>query len=109
MRPIPRAICSSHVLPWSFPGGLANQGGSFYCLIILLLWIVALELARDEEARASGVDGSDLATAILTSARLGRQAILPANAALISDPSTLRERISRLLEPCRSKRHGRTQ
>jgi len=63
------------------------------------LWIVALELARDEEARASGVDGSDLATAILAAARLGRQAILPANAALISDPSTLRERISRLLEP----------
>jgi hypothetical protein len=63
------------------------------------LWILALELARDEEARASGVNGSDLATAILTSARLGRQAILPANAALISDPSTLKERISRLLEP----------
>ena len=63
------------------------------------LWIIALELARDEEARASGVDGSDLATAILASARLGRQAILPANAALISDPSTLKERISPLLEP----------
>jgi hypothetical protein len=62
-------------------------------------WILALELARDEEARASGIDGSDLATAILASARLGRQAILPANAALISDPSTLKERISRLLEP----------
>jgi hypothetical protein len=65
----------------------------------LRLWILALELARDEEARASGVDGSDLATAILASARLGRQAILPANAALIGDPSTLKERISRLLEP----------
>ena len=63
------------------------------------LWILALELARDEEARASGIDGSDLATAILASARLGRQAILPANAALIADPSTLKERISRLLEP----------
>ena len=63
------------------------------------LWILALELARDEEARASGVEGSDLATAILASARLGRQAILPANAALISDPSTLKERISRLLDP----------
>src|SRR6266481_8285915 len=63
------------------------------------LWILALELARDEEARASGVEGSDLAAAILTSARLGRQAILPANAALIGDPSTLKERISRLLEP----------
>jgi BlaR1 peptidase M56 len=65
------------------------------------LWILALELARDEEARASGVDGSDLATAILASARLGRQAILPANAALISDSSTLKERIFRLLEPLR--------
>ena len=63
------------------------------------LWILALELARDEEARNSGVDGSDLATAILASARVGRQAILPANAALIGDPSTLKERISRLLEP----------
>src|SRR5438445_1945827 len=63
------------------------------------LWILALEFARDEEARMSGVDGSDLATAILASARLGRQAILPANAALIADPSTLKERISRLLEP----------
>jgi hypothetical protein len=63
------------------------------------LWILALELARDEEARASGIEGSDLATAILASARLGRQAILPANAALIADPSTLKERISRLLEP----------
>ena len=63
------------------------------------LWVLALELARDEEARASGVDGSDLATAILASARLGRQAILPANAALIGDPSTLKERVSRLLEP----------
>jgi hypothetical protein len=63
------------------------------------LWVLALELARDEEARASGVDGSDLAIAILASARLGRQAILPANAALIGDPSTLKERISRLLEP----------
>src|SRR5260370_19648804 len=62
-------------------------------------WILALELARDEEARASGVDGSDLATAILASARLGRQAILPANAALIGDPSTLKERVSKLLQP----------
>jgi beta-lactamase regulating signal transducer with metallopeptidase domain len=65
----------------------------------LRLWILALELARDEEARAAGVDGSDLAAAILASARLGRQAILPRRAALIDDPSTFKERISRLLEP----------
>src|SRR6266436_2634736 len=62
-------------------------------------WLLALELARDEEARATGVEGTDLATAILASTRLGRQAILPANAALIGDPSTLKERVSRLLEP----------
>ena len=76
-------------LQWPWPQALERFG----------LWIVALELARDEEARASGVEGSDLATAILASARLGRQAILPANAALINDPSTFKERISRLLEP----------
>jgi hypothetical protein len=76
-------------LQWPWPQAKKRLG----------LWVVALELARDEEARASGIDGSDLATAILASARLGRQAILPANAALINDPSTLKERISRLLEP----------
>jgi hypothetical protein len=63
------------------------------------LWLFALELARDEEARAACIDGADLATAILASARLGRQATLPANTALIGDPATLKERISRLLEP----------
>lgn len=76
-------------LQWPWPQALKRFG----------LWILALELARDQEARASGVDGCDLATAILASARLGRQAILPSNAALINDPSTLKERISRLLEP----------
>jgi hypothetical protein len=76
-------------LQWPWPQAPSRFG----------LWILALELARDEEARVSGVDGSDLAAAILASARLGRQAILPANAALIGDPSTLKERISRLLEP----------
>lgn len=33
-------------------------------------WIHALELARDEEALARGVDGADLAAAILVSVRL---------------------------------------
>src|SRR5690242_11819102 len=39
-------------------------------------WITALELARDEEARAAGVDGTDLAEVILATARFSSQANL---------------------------------
>ncbi len=62
-------------------------------------WIVALELARDEEARAAGVDGSDLASAILAAARLRRHAIVSPVAALIGEQSVLKQRIARLLNP----------
>jgi hypothetical protein len=62
-------------------------------------WLLALELARDEEARAAGVDGTDLADAILASARYGHQVALSAQAALIGDQSALKERIRRLLDP----------
>jgi hypothetical protein len=58
-----------------------------------------LELARDEEARAGGVDGSDLATAILASARFQRDVIPFSNAALTGEPSALKQRIGRLLDP----------
>ena len=74
-------------------------------------WLVALELARDEEARRSGVDGADLAAAVLASVRYLQR--LPAerrrdtsfngtsfaHARLIGDSRTLRERVSRLLAP----------
>ncbi len=62
-------------------------------------WLLALELARDEEARAAGVEGSDLADAILASARFGGPRNLPVNAALAGDAAALQERIRRLLEP----------
>lgn len=62
-------------------------------------WLLALELARDEEARAAGVAGIDLADAILTSVRLGHQTLLPSLAALVGEHSALKRRIQRLLDP----------
>jgi len=62
-------------------------------------WIVALELARDEEARVAGADGSDLASAILVAARLRRHATVSPVAALIGEQSVLKQRIARLLNP----------
>lgn len=61
-------------------------------------WLLALELARDEEARAAGVEGSDLAGVILASARFSQQMNLLPRAALIGEPSALKERISRLID-----------
>jgi hypothetical protein len=69
-------------------------------------WLSALELARDEEARAAGVDGTDLAEVILASARFTGQANLSMQAALIGAPSTLRERIRRLLDPSQANLAG---
>jgi hypothetical protein len=61
--------------------------------------MLALELARDEEARAAGVDGSDLASAILASVRFRHDVIPFSSAALTGEPSALKERIARLLDP----------
>lgn len=61
-------------------------------------WLLALELARDEEALAAGVEGPDLADAILASARFGQQVNLPLQAALTGEPSALKKRIARLLD-----------
>ena len=60
-------------------------------------WRHALELARDEEARLAGVDGADLAAAILVAARL--QTSCARGAALIDRQHGLEERIGRLLAP----------
>jgi hypothetical protein len=62
-------------------------------------WLIALELARDEEARARGIDGTDLAEAIIASARFGQNASQSAQAALTGQSAALKERITRLLEP----------
>jgi beta-lactamase regulating signal transducer with metallopeptidase domain len=71
-------------------------------------WLIALELARDEEARVAGTDGTDLAEAILTSARFTGQENLSMQAALIGEPSTLKERIQHLLRPLPSASGGTT-
>jgi Zn-dependent protease with chaperone function len=62
-------------------------------------WLLALELARDEEARATGIEGTDLANAILASARFDQRVNLPPQAALTGEASALKQRIGRLLDP----------
>ncbi len=72
-------------------------------------WLVALELARDEEARENGADGTDLAAAIMASIRfvhqlpvkerVFRSGTLFAHAGLFGDGRVLRERVTRLLAP----------
>ncbi len=75
----------------------------------LSAWLAALELARDEEARLEGVEGADLAAAVLASVRyLGELAPRQraafagtqlAHARLLGEGQTLRHRVSRLLAP----------
>ena len=80
-------------------------------------WLVALELARDDEARDSGADGVDLATAVLASMRFLRRLPTPeraflngtafTHARLIGDSRVLRERVSRLLAALPELSRGR--
>jgi hypothetical protein len=75
----------------------------------LTAWLAALELARDEEARREGVEGADLAAAVLASVRyLGglapRQRVAVggtqlAHAKLLGEGQALQHRVSRLLGP----------
>jgi hypothetical protein len=72
-------------------------------------WLDALELARDEEARARGTDGAELAAAVLASARFlksmpsAEQESLTgpqlAHAGLLGGSLALKHRVSRLLGP----------
>jgi Zn-dependent protease with chaperone function len=61
-------------------------------------WLATLEYARDDEARAGGVEGADLAAAVLGSLRF-QLGIDTAAAALIGHPEALPARIARLLRP----------
>jgi beta-lactamase regulating signal transducer with metallopeptidase domain len=76
-------------LQWPWPQARAR----------LQQWLAALEPARDKEACAAGVDGTDLAETILVSARFSGEENLSIQAALISEPATLKERITLLLNP----------
>jgi BlaR1 peptidase M56 len=61
-------------------------------------WQAALECARDDEARAAGVDGPDLAAAVLASLRF-HSSVMGRGAQLTGEASTLEERVARLLRP----------
>ncbi len=67
----------------------------------LAAWLDALELARDDEARRGGVRGEDLASALVSAARLAPHARLGAAAiAMLGTPEALlAARVSRLLQP----------
>jgi hypothetical protein len=62
-------------------------------------WLIVLELARDEEARAAGIEGTDLAEAIIASARFCQKANLSAQATLTGQAAALKERMAFLLDP----------
>jgi hypothetical protein len=98
----PLRICIAQLitdLQWPWPGAQRR----------LDEWLDALELARDDEARAAGADGAELAAAVLASVRyLSRIApqervllngTQPLHARLIGDSRALRERVARLLAP----------
>jgi beta-lactamase regulating signal transducer with metallopeptidase domain len=62
-------------------------------------WLTALEHARDDEARAEGIEGADLAAALVVSVRFHSNASAAACARLTGDRSALEERVARLLQP----------
>jgi hypothetical protein len=70
-------------------------------------WLQALEYARDDEARAGGVEGADLAAAVVASARFYCDSTTGSYARLIGDPSALKERVARLLQPAPAMQHER--
>ena len=64
----------------------------------LIAWRRSLELARDEEARRTGVEGEDLASAVMAALRISRGHPSTA-AALTGEGTALRQRVRRLLRP----------
>jgi hypothetical protein len=62
-------------------------------------WLAALEQARDDEARAEGIEGWDLAAALVASIRFHRGKTHGVCAPLTGDRSALEARIDRLLQP----------
>ena len=62
-------------------------------------WAAALELARDEDARRGGVDGADLAAAVVAAARLQHDRRSAVAGLAAGDAALLRDRVDRLLAP----------
>ena len=65
-------------------------------------WRQTLELARDEEARDGGVDGEDLAAALLGAVRLAQRPVASPAAPLVDGEQALVLRVGRLLAPLRA-------
>ena len=65
-------------------------------------WRQALELARDEEARDDGVDGEDLAAALIGAVRLAQRPAISPAATLVDGEQALVLRVGRLLAPLRA-------
>jgi Zn-dependent protease with chaperone function len=61
-------------------------------------WLATLEQARDDEARAAGVEGADLAAALIGSLRF-QSARCCTGVGLIGQPEVVQARIARLLRP----------
>jgi hypothetical protein len=62
-------------------------------------WLAALEEARDDEARAAGVEGADLAAALVGSLRFQSAKCCTGGVGLIGQPQVVQARIARLLRP----------
>jgi Zn-dependent protease with chaperone function len=72
-------------------------------------WLAALEHARDDEARAAGIEGSDLAAALVSSVRFHRNMHAGAYVQLTGrHRSALEERVERLLQPLDNSAAGAT-
>ena len=71
-------------------------------------WLAALEHARDDEARAEGIEGADLAAALVASVRFHRNFAPGICARLIGDRSAFAERVERLLQPLDNAPRDRT-
>ena len=74
----------------------------------LAQWRHALELARDEEARRQGVDGADLAAAVIVALRLG-SVTFSEGVSIVGSHEGVRDRIHRLLAPLPATEDESTQ
>ncbi len=61
-------------------------------------WRIALEIARDDEARAAGIDGADLAHAVIAALRFASHESR-GTAGLTTEETLVRARVDRLLSP----------
>src|SRR5579872_2938748 len=65
-------------------------------------WKRALEISRDDEARAHGASGPDLAAAIVVALRFNQKSA-PASCAYLAEEAFVRERVARLLQPLEAR------